>query len=61
MKVKDVMHQKVLTVKPDDDLSVAVKLMNGNEVNRLPVVGDHGLVGILSRGDVVRGISKELA
>ena len=60
MKVKEVMHQKVLTVKPDDDLSVAVKLMNGNEVNRLPVVGEDGLVGILSRGDVVKGISKGL-
>ncbi|MFH0816203.1 MAG: CBS domain-containing protein [Methanobacteriota archaeon] len=58
MKVQDVMHQKVLTVKPGDDLSVAVNLMNGHNVNRLPVVGDEGLVGILSRGDVVRGMFK---
>jgi CBS domain-containing protein len=61
MKVADVMRQKVLTVGPEDDLSVAVKLMNGSEVNRLPVVGEGRIVGILSRGDVVRGISKGLA
>jgi CBS domain-containing protein len=60
MSVGDVMRQKVLTVKPEDDLSVAVRLMNGNEINRLPVVGDSGIVGILSRGDVVRGMAKGL-
>jgi CBS domain-containing protein len=58
LKVQEVMHQKVLTVKPEDDLSVAVNLMNSHNVNRLPVVDGEGLVGILSRGDVVRGISK---
>jgi CBS domain-containing protein len=59
MKVSDVMHEKVFTVKPDDDLAVAVKLMSASNINRLPVVDEHGLVGILSRGDLVKGIAKE--
>jgi CBS domain-containing protein len=35
--------------------------MNNCEINRLPVIGDQGLVGILSRADVVKGIHRVLS
>jgi CBS domain-containing protein len=56
--VREVMHSKVLTIKPADDVSLAVDLMNQNNVNRLPVVKDEKLVGIVTRGDVLKGMYK---
>ncbi|MCX6004285.1 MAG: site-2 protease family protein [Chloroflexi bacterium] len=42
------------TVKPDDNMSVAVNLMAEHGVNQLPVVVEDRLVGMLCRADVIR-------
>jgi Zn-dependent protease len=42
------------TVAPDADLDLALELMVANSVNQLPVVQDGVLVGMLSRGDIMR-------
>jgi Zn-dependent protease len=42
------------TVAPDADLDLALELMVANSVNQLPVVQDGMLVGMLSRGDIMR-------
>jgi CBS domain-containing protein len=55
--VGDVMTTKVVTVSPDASVEDAATLMHDRKVSRLPVVDDQGdLVGILSRGDIVRAI-----
>ena len=53
--VADVMTTPAITIGPDAPVREAARLMRVRGVKRLPVV-DHGgaLVGILSRGDVVR-------
>ena len=49
------MTRHVVTVRPDTPLSAAVREMFQHRVNRLPVVNaDNGLVGIVSRSDVLR-------
>lgn len=61
LHVKDVMNNKVYFVKEDDDIAVAIKIMNVEDVNRLPVVNKKTkLVGILTRGDVIRVFAKSL-
>ena len=61
LHVKDVMNNKVYFVKDDDDIAVAIKIMNVKDVNRLPVVNKKTkLVGILTRGDVLRVFAKSL-
>jgi CBS domain-containing protein len=50
----DVMTTEVLSVGPDSDLANAATLMLDKDVNRLPVVADGRLVGIISRADFVR-------
>jgi CBS domain-containing protein len=56
--VEDLMSRGLVSVGPDDPVGVAVDLMVGQNLRSLPVVesvqGRPVLVGIVSRGDVVR-------
>ncbi len=55
--VGEVMQPDPHTVGPDDTVEDAATLMHTKDVSRLPVVDDAGqLVGIISRGDVLRAI-----
>jgi CBS domain-containing protein len=53
MPVREVATRDLVTVRPDEDLSDALKLMAANQVRRLPVVDeDNRLVGVLAQADV---------
>jgi len=51
--VADVMTRKVVSVSADAPLSDAVELMVRHHVKRLPVVGANGMVGMISRVDLL--------
>jgi len=56
--------QEVLSLKPEDSLERAVKMLAERSVNRLPVVRDGRVVGIISRQDVIEiiaGVSKKVS
>ncbi len=52
--VADVMTTGVFTVAPDDPVARAANIMVDKKVNRVPVVEDDRLVGIVARHDVIR-------
>lgn len=53
--VQEVMTAKVITISPDQSMREAAHLMHDKRIRRLPVVNDQGqVVGILTRGDIVR-------
>jgi CBS domain-containing protein len=54
--VSEVMTKKVTTIPEDMPLSRAADLMVNEKINRVPVVRDGKLVGILTRHDVLRGL-----
>jgi CBS domain-containing protein len=55
MKAKDAMVRDVMTVKPDDDVADAIKLLVEHDISALPVVDDDGVVvGVISEADLVR-------
>jgi CBS domain-containing protein len=56
-KIKDVMTRDVVPVSPGATLEAAALLMHERDVNRLPVVEASRLVGIITRGDVVRAMA----
>lgn len=56
-RVADVMSTEVLTVSPDASIHEVTTLMADNEVNRVPVLEEGKLVGIITRGDIVRAIA----
>jgi len=52
----DVMARKLYVIAPEEEASVAMKMMNESAVRRLPVMDAGRLVGIVSREDLVRAI-----
>lgn len=58
MTASDVMAQKPVTVRPDDQMSHAAELMIEHGISGLPVVAAKGrLLGIVTKTDVVRAIA----
>ncbi|HKZ45503.1 MAG TPA: CBS domain-containing protein [archaeon] len=61
LKIGDVMSRTIYFAKEEDDVALAIKIMNEKDINRLPVVDEKGsLIGILTRGDVLRVFAKSL-
>ena len=61
MLVRSVASGDLVTVRPDEDLSEALKLMASYQVRRLPVVDDDNhLVGVLAQADVVAAPGRRL-
>src|SRR5713226_3746308 len=55
VQVKSCMTDKVVSCRPEDDLDKVIKLMQDNQVRRIPVVdAQNQIVGIVSLADVVR-------
>jgi len=57
--VREVMSTQVVTVPPDIPLNEVILQMVQKGINRLPVVDKNVLVGIITRGDVIRGLAVE--
>jgi CBS domain-containing protein len=54
MKALDVMVRDVVTVRPDDSVAEAVRLLAEHDVSALPVVDiDDNVVGVISEADLV--------
>jgi CBS domain-containing protein len=55
MKAADIMTDNVVSVDPDLPVEDVAKLMLGQGISAVPVVGAHGqLIGIVSEGDLIR-------
>ncbi len=56
--ISEIMSKDVVTVSPDDDLDYILDLLADAEsdINRLPVLDDGTLVGIIARQDVLKTI-----
>jgi CBS domain-containing protein len=48
----------VLSISIDDEITPALRIMQDNNLRRLPVVKDSRLIGIVSIGDIHRAIFK---
>lgn len=59
--VRTVMTENVVTVTPEDDIDDILDLLADAEsdINRLPVIEDGQLVGIIARQDVLRALRDE--
>ena len=58
--VSGIMTTDVAAVAPDDAIEHAIQLMVQRKVHRLPVAEGGKVVGILTRGDVLRGFFRSL-
>jgi CBS domain-containing protein len=60
VRTKDVMTTNLIVSKSGDDLDYVMAVMIQNNIRHLPVVDEHGLIGMLSMRDVVRVLVKNL-
>ena len=57
--VKDIMTSKVVTVRPDQTIEACMALMTDKRIRHLPVLDGDKVIGVISIGDVVKGIIAE--
>ncbi|QGT98740.1 hypothetical protein SYNTR_0147 [Candidatus Syntrophocurvum alkaliphilum] len=54
--VKDAMTKKVYAVEENKDVKEVVEIMQKRRINRVPVVRDGELVGIVTRNDILKSL-----
>ena len=60
--VAEVMTDHTVTISEDKTLAEAARVMHDRHIHRLPVVNvHHQIIGILTQGDVIQAMAKELA
>lgn len=57
-RVKEAMTARVVTVEDDSPVPRIVEIMQDKEINRVPVVKQGKLVGIITRNDVMKALVK---
>ena len=60
VRIKDVMKKPPITVTPAEKVEKAIKLMVEHKISRVPVVDGEQLVGIVTRGDVLKGFFRQI-
>ncbi|KYK29585.1 MAG: hypothetical protein AYK23_01600 [Candidatus Proteinoplasmatales archaeon SG8-5] len=55
--VSELMTKDVVTIENGSELGQVIQLMMDKKVNRIPVMEDGELVGIVSRADVMKGLA----
>ena len=56
-RAKDVMTAPPVTVTRDTRLDTIARLMRESQINRVPVVEDGRLIGVVTRGDILAAIA----
>ncbi|HWQ67683.1 MAG TPA: CBS domain-containing protein [Methanospirillum sp.] len=57
-KISEVMSSPVITISPEQDVEEAASLMLKKKIDRLAVVQNEELVGVITREDIVWAITK---
>jgi len=60
LKVEHIMKTPLITLPPNTSLKRAAKVMRDRRIRRIPVIKNGKLVGIVTSGDILRGIQMEL-
>ncbi len=55
-KVSEVMSKKPITITADKTILDVASVMQDNDINRLPVVSEGKLVGIVARADIIKAL-----
>ncbi len=59
-KIEDYMQRSVVTINQNHDIYKAARIMNAENINRIPVVDSMGrLTGIISRQDIIDALSRK--
>ena len=56
--ISSIMTKMVITAAPEDLVEEVAPMMIRNKINRVPIVQNGKVVGIVTRGDILRGMFK---
>jgi len=59
--VESIMKKNVISTTPDADIEEAASLMVRHKINRLTVIQNDKLVGIITRDDIIHGLGRQTA
>jgi CBS domain-containing protein len=57
-KVEEMMTKDVHTISSEASVEEASEIMVRHRINRLPVMENSRVVGIVTRGDIIEGLAK---
>jgi CBS domain-containing protein len=57
--LKDIMSAPIITIDEDMSVEEALGILNKHKINRLPVVHDSSIIGIVTTGTIVSNVSIE--
>ena len=57
-KLEEMMTKSVHTISSEASVEEASELMVRHRINRLPVIENGYVVGIVTRGDIIEGLAK---
>jgi CBS domain-containing protein len=58
-KLKDIMSAPIITIDADKSIEEALAILKKHKINRLPVVHDSSIIGIVTTGTILNNISIE--
>ncbi|MCX8110238.1 MAG: CBS domain-containing protein [Syntrophorhabdaceae bacterium] len=58
LTVKDVMVENVIYVSPAESVFNVAKIMVEKNINRVPIVENDSVVGIVTRGDIIKAVAE---
>jgi len=58
LTVKDVMVENVIYVSPAESVVNVAKIMVEKNINRVPRVENENIVGIVTRGDIIKAVAE---
>jgi len=58
VSVDQVMTREVIVAAPTESAVVVTKLMVDNDINRIPIVDNEKIVGIVTRGDIIKAVAE---
>lgn len=56
--VRDIMVQKVIYAPPTESVFNIAKIMVEKKINRVPIVENENIVGIVTRGDIIKAVAE---
>mgnify|MGYP005838520113 CR=1 FL=1 len=58
LTVKDVMQTEVIYVSPTESVVMVARLMVDKHINRVPILENESVVGIVTRGDIIKAVAE---
>ncbi|MGH9926334.1 MAG: CBS domain-containing protein [Nitrososphaeraceae archaeon] len=59
IELKDIMSAPIITIDADKSVEEAMAILDKHQINRLPVVHDSSIVGIVTTGRILSNVSIE--